>query len=361
VASATWSSTARQLVREYRLDYVYNNTLTHAFLNSIIMIGNCASHRVIPESAGNIPAGSANDCPTMPATTYSYSNASFGSTSTPSAGSTSSQPWLPFHVAARIADMNGDGVQDLLDVPPPFPAGAVGYQVPLFVDGKTRQTSNLGNIAGLAAGSSLGSWLSLMSTGPVFGDFTASTRLSFFAQFSANSGTQQSSQENLIGYLGDANSTPGAFALTTAAGVAVSDKISAVPFAVLSGSVDNDFDIDGDGLADHLGLAGNAAHPGEFRAYFSVRDRNGATQPFALASNGICPSLSVFTATSATQSNNGQRALTDFDGDGATDFIVFRKNSNNGIDLTITQGRGDGRFGGSTFDPPRLLSGPNCG
>jgi hypothetical protein len=55
VTSASWNSTQRSLVREYKLGYLPNQTQTRSYLNTVLEYGNCQGS--IPEVNGSRRGG----------------------------------------------------------------------------------------------------------------------------------------------------------------------------------------------------------------------------------------------------------------------------------------------------------------
>jgi RHS repeat-associated protein len=104
---------ARELVRRYHLSYASHATGVphHEYLERIQLEGRCSSP-VAEDPQGHLPTTS---CPTLPATTMSYSGqVQFNTNGVALADTINSTP----SGAASIIDINADGLPDFLDVAP---------------------------------------------------------------------------------------------------------------------------------------------------------------------------------------------------------------------------------------------------
>jgi RHS repeat-associated protein len=111
------STTDRKLVREYRLSYLYNNTQTRSYLQSIQMFGDCelSNPAGIPEATFN--STQAGQCEPAPTTTYSYYGVSPLTSGSPAPAPkvlATTPAYQPNMAADFLMDYNGDGVADLV-------------------------------------------------------------------------------------------------------------------------------------------------------------------------------------------------------------------------------------------------------
>ncbi len=131
VTSATFGTgdgTARRLVRSYQLGYVYNDTQTRAFLNTIKPVGDClvAGGGAIVEQSGTVLASAVTSCGNkegMPPMVYTY----FGISNSTTIPGTPPAPMLFSKTSAYgpavtskpepgrlLADLDGDGISELV-------------------------------------------------------------------------------------------------------------------------------------------------------------------------------------------------------------------------------------------------------
>jgi RHS repeat-associated protein len=115
VFSATESSSDRQLVREYQLQYTPNATLTRSYLTSIQLVGDCDSIGGISEAA--ISASAVANCAqteAFPATSFSYYGISAGGMNSAPTILSETEAYTPTAAADFLVDLNGDAIDDLV-------------------------------------------------------------------------------------------------------------------------------------------------------------------------------------------------------------------------------------------------------
>jgi RHS repeat-associated protein len=341
VFSATSTSTARQLVREYQLTYASNRTQTRSYLQSIQLVGDCDSVGGISEtsiSPGQVAACRVQEA--IPPTTYTY----YGISPVPPDKNGAPPPTILSETAAYsaadavdfLADLNGDAVADLVTGNNGMaavyacaaflhndPSGCWATDIPLAqaTGGLLGQTCACQDRQPMIGPNSTSTFTATTANGltqysaddlmwpfSVFGDWTASGRVSFLEVIP--DWFNLSLSANPIGYYTNPNFIPvnnvwlGGFSDVSSGSVSIQPQTSSVSVydqlwlsyavnATNSGASrhgiswredsvamepGNAADLDGDGLPDMNALVNLS--PNALSALFSTRDHNGATHPF---------------------------------------------------------------------------------
>ena len=372
VTSATFSSAARQLVREYQLSYVRNATDTRSYLSSITEVGDCgeattssaaSSGGVFEDSSTNlIPAGATAGCAALPPTTYTYYGASAPLSSftlPPTRASLAALPPLQYiggtgnvfnglpdpaqHrfsgandpnylIGGGFVDLNGDSLADFtytLPAPDSVEFGGQGFA--------THPVS----CKGLA-----GPFL-CHNLPYIYGDWASTGRINVLASVGGSFQVLQDTSELLCSPTGrfcapDGNEVrapvpgtgwgPTPNSPLTSSDISNLGNLASEVFAFPGPTGGVLVDLDGDGLPDF-------AQSGGVR--FSTRDRWGLTHPFAAAST-TTPNLY-----SSNQSSVGSPVFADMDGDGILDYVTITKGpfpagGPNQLLLSVIPGGGNG-------------------
>jgi YD repeat-containing protein len=389
VFSATLSSADRQLVREYQLQYTWNNTQTRSFLYQIQLVGDCDSIGGIAEArlTASIVARcvAAEKYPPMMFNYYGISPpdpriASEGGPA-PVILREDGPPVDGLHFYTYyierygydpvfLVDFTGDGAAELLiqggsTLGPPIQGGDTSASP------YTPVTNTCIAPANMLRATSSSDW-----SYSIMGDWQATGRNSVLEVLPPEVLASFSSGSLLPVYLWQVSSVTGFECdfqwqslmpeLTTTDVANLQFLLGyngGPPSGLRPGSLmgSRAFDVDGDGIPDMTLVPASVAGAtiGSYATYFTSRDRSGVTHPFQIPGAGYFPSPDLDPTIppfgGSTSESTAVRAVADVDGDGLADVVVVNKydaNFNIGsngppayVGLLVLPSRGDGRFG----------------
>lgn len=355
VTSASWSSTARGLVRRYNLNYLTNSYGTLNRLSSITLEGECpgANGALSPIAEVNNVVPNPSGCKSpaiLQLAQYTYYPDTLGgapSLSEPTPAFDLPNPFVTIPDGQQVIsgtatylDVNGDGAADLITG---ANAPVTSFNVQSFGGAPSPlacPTDALG-CQDLLPGFGYGNGEHPLMVGDWLGNGTV----------------------NWLTYESDSSVGLAQWTAYTASGGSLGGV------AVNAGNCENElsagcdtgraFDLDGDGLLDMTIASGNTG------SYFTTRTHDGTIAPFSLLSPSFggwqeldftnfsfdyvgflqsCPNTTCPTGQTVTGPSQVWRSDADMDGDGLSDMVLGLVDQIDGLKLLTWTNQGDGTF-----------------